>query len=428
MTRPTSILTQFAHRTLGVTLAVGMAMAPLPVLASAPPAEGDAAGDAAEAAPATVGGNVAVLKFTGDGAVFEAWRDKVKTGLEAQGYVANKIKRSADEAAAKVKCKDISSDTCLDKIAAYLNKNSKTAYDFFVFANLPDQGTGSLVIWDIANKKKAVDMAFSVTADDYILPEVVSGAVARKLSYYQQPPTAATDEEKSILATLDEPEKTPEEIEAEKKRLADAEAAAVAGYNESLDAGPQKVDLVADFEEFCREGKREDKEIANPDGTTTKERDLRPKCSRGPVFGYWQPRAWVALTLTLGSAATMGAMYGLAAASRSQWNDANTALTDAGVSGVDPGAAGDCSSGECYADLAGAASEASSQVRSRAIVGDVFLGTTVLLAGVLAIIIYQDRNDAKNFIAREKELRAVSNLQVAPVFGTTNGAALQFDF
>jgi hypothetical protein len=64
----------------------------------------------------------------------------------------------------------------------------------------------------------------------------------------------------------------------------------------------------------------------------------------------------------------------------------------------------------------------------RAIIGDVLLGSTVLLAGVLAIIIYQDRQAAKAFLENEKELRAISNLRVGPVFGEQNGAAMSFEF
>ena len=144
------------------------------------------------------------------------------------------------------------------------------------------------------------------------------------------------------------------------------------------------------------------------------------------MFGYWQPRAWVALTLTLGSAAGMGVMYGLAAAARSDWRDAKDALDASGLSATDPNNA--CDGGVCYADLAGEVSNASAQVRRRAIIGDVLLGSTVLLAGVLAIIIYQDREAAKKFLQNEKELRAISNLRVGPSFGDTNGAAVSFEF
>ncbi|NVB41276.1 hypothetical protein G6O69_25780 [Pseudenhygromyxa sp. WMMC2535] len=424
MTRHTSLLTTLAHRSLGATLTASLVLAPLPVFASAPAEEDASADEAAPAEAATVGGNVAVLKFEGDGDV-DGWRAKVQGSLEYQGYVANLIKRSLTEAADKNKCKTTNAD-CLGKIGAYLNKNSKVAYDFFAFAEVPAAGTGKIVIFDIAANAVAVELTLAVTEGDYILPEVLAPAAATRLAHYQAPPAPITEAEQAHIAALDEPEKTPEEIEAEKRRIAEAEAGAVSSFKQGLDVGAQVVDLRTDFDEFCREGDREDKEIQNPDGTVTKERDLRPKCSRGPVFGYWQPRSWVALTLTLGSAVTMGIMYGMAAGARGQWKDAKDTLAASGLSSSDPNAA--CEGDTCYADLAGAVSEAGSKVRRRAIIGDVMLGSTVLLAGVLAIIIYQDRTAAKAFIGREKELRALGNLRVGPMIGESNGASVGFDF
>jgi hypothetical protein len=120
-------------------------------------------------------------------------------------------------------------------------------------------------------------------------------------------------------------------------------------------------------------------------------------------------------------------MWGLAAAAKSDWRKAADELEASDLSATDPN--NRCNAdGVCYEDLAGAVSDATGQIRRRAIVGDVFLGATVLLTGVLAIIIYQDRQAAKGFISREKELRALSNLRVAPVFGRINGAALGFEF
>ncbi len=424
MTRSTSTLTSFARVGLSACLAAGLALAPLPALAWAPPADG---GVEAEPAPAEaeVGGNIAVLKFTGDPTVGDAWRTAIKNSFEADGYVANFIKRSIEEAAEKNKCRNID-DACLAKVAAYLNKNSKTAYDFFVYADLPAAGTGTIVIYDMAKGARVTTLEAAIVDGDYILPVVIAPAVAKRLVHYQAPPAGITEEEEAILAALDEPEKTPEEIQAEKDRIAQAEKDAVSGYNTSLDVGKQAVDLKADFKEFCREGKRKDKEIQDSDGTVSTERDLRPLCKRGPSLGYWQPRAWVALTLVVGSAATMGLMYGLAAASRSKWSSARDDLESSGLSGTDPN--NNCDGDTCYADLAGQVSDAGAQIRRRAVIGDVMLGTTLLLGGVLAIIVSQDRAAAKKFISAEKELKAVSNLRLTPIFGQTNGAAIGFEF
>jgi hypothetical protein len=412
-------LTSFTRRIVGASLTLGLVTAPLPVFA-APPAEEAAP---AETTPAVAGGNVAILKFTGDDYQASIYRDRIQASLQAQGYTANFIKRSIDEARDKNKCRTLD-DACLVKVGEYLNKNSQTIYDFIVWAEVPSSGPGSIVVYDIKGKKKIADLEIAVSYNDIILIEVIGAAVARRVAESQVPPEPATAAEQEIIATLDQPKETPEEIEQRKRDL--EEAADRAGDDIIPDAGEQSVDLKAEFKQLCRTGPREDREVEGDDGEIIKERDLRPACKRGPVFGYWQPRAWVALTLTLGSAAGMGVMYGLAAAARSDWRDAKDALTASGLSGTDPN--NSCDGGVCYADLAGEVSNASSQVRRRAIIGDVLLGSTVLLAGVLAIIIYQDRQAAKAFLKEEKEMRAVSNLRLGPVFGETNGAALSFEF
>ncbi|KIG11921.1 hypothetical protein DB30_02279 [Enhygromyxa salina] len=439
MKRPSSRPTLLARRFAGTTdgsparaankfsvalgVSIGLVFAPLPVLAAPPK---DAAPADAPAAEATVGGNVAILKFTGDDYKANDFRGRIQAALADQGYTAAFIKPSLEDAAKKNKCKPTDA-SCLDKIGAYLNKNTTNTYNYFAWAVVPADGVATVVIYDIANKKKAVEISMTSSAQDYILPEVVGGAVARRLAQTQVPAAAATEEELEILATLDEPEETPEEIAAREADLIKAMDQASLDYNAGVDVGEQTVDLERDFKEFCRNGPREDKEVEGDDGEVSKERDLRPACKRGPVFGYWQPRAWVALTLTLGSAATMGTMYGLAASSRGKWKTAKNNLDAAGLSSEDPTATCDAD-GACYADLAGEVSAATGQIRNRAIIGDVFLGATVLLTGVLAIIIYQDRQAAKSFISREKELKALSNLRLAPVFGETQGAALTLDF
>jgi hypothetical protein len=431
MKRSSSLSTLLVRRFVGTTRDVGLALgisaglvlAPLPALA-APPKDAAAADE--PASEVQVGGNVAILKFTGDDYKANDFRGRIQAALSGQGYTANFIKRSIDEAAQKNKCKPADA-SCLEKIAAYLNKNSATAYDFFAWAEVPADGVAKVKIYNIEAKKMVVDLSLTTTAQDYILPEVIGGAIARRLVESQVPASPATEEELEILATLDEPEETPEEIAAREAELAKAMEEASQSFNAGVDIGEQSVDLKRDFKEFCRTGPREDKEVEGDDGEVTKERDLRPACKRGPVFGYWQPRAWVALTLTLGSAATMGTMYGLAAASRGTWRTAKQELDDSGLSKTDPTAT--CNAdGVCYADLAGEVSAATGQIRRRAIMGDVFLGATVLLTGVLAIIISQDRQAAKGFISREKELKALSNLRVGPVFGETQGAAVSFEF
>jgi hypothetical protein len=406
---------------LALGLALSLATAPLPVLA-APPTD---AGEAAGPSEAQVGGNVAILKFTGDDYRTLDFRERIRTGLENQGYTANFIKRSIEEAKQTNKCRTLDG-ACLEKIGAYLNKNSKVAYDYYAWADVPASGTATITIYSIAEKKKVVEFNVTISSGDYILPEVIGATVAKRLVATKIPPAPATEEELQIIAALDEPAETPEELAARAQELQDAADEAARLAMQGFDPDIEPVDLKGEFKDYCRTGPREDQESTGEDGEISTVRDLRPPCKRGPAFGYWQPRAWVALTLALGSAAGMGVMYGLAAAARSNWRTAADALESSGLSATDPNAA--CSGGVCYADLAGDVSVATGQIRRRAIVGDALLGTTVLLTGVLAIIIYQDRQAARAFLMDEKRARALSNLRVGPMLGEANGASLGFEF
>ncbi|MCA9709593.1 MAG: hypothetical protein KDK70_27390, partial [Myxococcales bacterium] len=146
----------------------------------------------------------------------------------------------------------------------------------------------------------------------------------------------------------------------------------------------------------------------------------------------WQPRAWVALGLTAGAALGTVALYSAALAARGPYRDAVDAVDayNAGVDGdprTDPYSVQ--SGDQAYDALATEVSRTGAVVRRRAIVGDVLLGTSVLLTGVLAIIIYQDRTDAKRFIKEEKSLRAISDVRVGPMIGKeSKGLGLSFRF
>jgi len=431
MKRFTALPTPLARRSDGSPLKLGLVLslalsvgaAPLPVLAAPPPAE--AADDAGDQAP--VSGNIAILKFAGDDYQANEFRQQIYGALQEEGYTPVFIKRTIAEAATKNKCKKVDTG-CLDKIGAYLNKNSKSDFDYFLWADVPAVGVATITVYDVAKKQKVVDFDVATSSNDYILALVIGPAVAQRLAETQVGRASATAEETELLASLDEPAETHEEIERRQRELDEAAAAAADAANADAAAqfGDREIDLKADFKEVCRTGPREDEIIENQDGEITKKRDLRPLCKRGPAVGYWQPRAWVALTLTLGAAAGMGVMYGLAAASRSDWTAARDRLAASGLSGTDPNNA--CSGGVCYADLAGDVSNTTAQIRRRAIIGDVLLGTTVLLGGVLGIIIYQDRQAAKGFLQDDFALRGLSNLRLGPVFGETNGAAMSFQF
>ncbi len=187
-----------------------------------------------------------------------------------------------------------------------------------------------------------------------------------------------------------------------------------------------EADLKADFESVCRNEPRKKRESKDD------PKDLRPACKRGPFWGYWQPRAWVALGLTVGAGLGSAALYSMALAGRGPYNDSVDALDayNASVGGdarTDPNLA--TNGDQSYDALATEVSRTGSIVRRRAIVGDVLLGTTVLLTGVLAIIVYQDRSDAKRFIKEEKSLRAISDLKVGPMITReSKGVGLGFRF
>lgn len=413
---------------LGLAVAASVALAPLPTLA-APPAEGDAAPADAGAAAADaedIGGTVALMKFDGDPG--DELRYAVQSGLTDAGYEVSAIRVGPAEAAKKVKCKEIDA-ACRGKIAKFLTKNSKKELRFYVYGvTSPENGaTTTIVVYDIAKDKTVKEFNYTRSDDDFIVALSLPQAIGAAVNDYQSPRAPMTAEEQQIIATLDEPEKTAEEIAEEERALEKAAEEARRGFNQGFDAGEQDVDLRADFKDFCRTGPREDKVVENEDGTTDRERDMRPVCKRGPFFGYWQPRAWVALGLTVGTAGAMGVMYGLALAARSEWSsakdDLDAAIANGTASADDPNIPNNQ-----YADLAGAVSESGKQVQRRAIVGDVFLGATILLGGVLGVIIYQDRSQAKDWLAREKELR-LSDVRVGPMMTEGGGgAAASFRF
>lgn len=394
---------------LSLALATSIVLSPLPVLASAP------AKDKAEepAAAATVGGRVALLRFDGNSSSGAELRESLDYAMQADGYIVKGIKRSGEEAAKKNKCTFGDAD-CYEKIGKYLNKNAKTPFDFYVAgAGASEGGEGKVVIYDIVNNKVVGEMSYTGTPDDIILIYTLPGAVSKALREYQVPAQAMTDAEKKIIAQLDEPEKTAEEMKADQEALDKAAQAGTASYNANINAGEQQVDLKKDFETYCRTGPREDKEETDLQGEVTVIRDARPVCKRGAFFGYWQPKAYVVLTLTGLAAVGTGLMYGLALGAKGDWNEAKTALEESGTSGVDP----DSQNGTLYRELASDVTDASHRVRNNALTGDVLLGTTLVFGGLLGIIIWQEREQAKTYIQEQKELKAIGDLHVAPVLG-----------
>lgn len=406
------------NRALSLLVAATLCSAPLPALAAAPKKS---------AAPVeTDGKTIAMMRFTGSAQATEL-RASLTPILEEGGYSVKGVALELDAAAKKVKCKgDAGGDDCLAAIGKWLNANPKTAADFIMFGSVGDAPDPAveLVVFDIAKGQRVRTISTSFNEGDLIMPIVLPQELVTTLNDYREPPPPATAEEEAMLAQLDEPEKTPEEIAAEKDAVAQAEKdAAAALQDQVIDTESIEADLKEDFEAFCRdEPRRKRKSKEDP-------KDLRPACKRGPFWGYWQPRAYVAMGLTAGTALGAVGMYTLALVARGPYGDAVDALDTYNASAGgdprrDPNAAADG-----YDALATEVSRTGSIVRRRAIVGDVLLGTSVLLGGVLAIIIYQDRTDAKRFIKEEKSLKAISDVRVGPILTKdTQGLGLGFRF
>jgi hypothetical protein len=382
------------------------------------------------AAPATNGKTIAVLRFSGTSGT--DLRTGIVSALEEKGWSMKSVALDLAGAASKVKCKaDPGSTDCLETIGKWLNSNPKTAADYIIHgryvAGTPNRA--EVVVYHIAKNTVVRSFDFAVNEGDLIGPVMLPQTLATAMDEYVTPPAPITEDEQKLLAQLDEPDKTPEEIEAEKKAIADAEQAAAqaAAKGVEIDTENIPVDLKADFKDFCRTGPR------NKRKNREDPKDLRPACKRGPFWGYWQPRAWVAMGLTIGAGIGTIAFYSAALAARGPYKDSVSAL-DAYLADVggdprrDPQFA--TNNGQSYDALATEVSRTGSIVKSRALIGDVLLGSTVLLAGVLTIIIFQDRTDAKNYIKQEKGLRAISKtMRVAPLMTKGGGGlGLGFDF
>jgi hypothetical protein len=425
-----------SQRLLSVAVALGLLAPPFHATAFASAsAEADVValtlaprGKKAAAAPATDGKTIGLMRFSGDPKSNQL-REDVKATLEANGFSVKSVALDMGAASAKVKCKaGPMSDQCAESVSKWLNASPKTAADLLVFGSV-DPGPSKqaeVVVFDAKAGKPIKRWTASLATEDLVVPIVLPQAVARGVKEHFDPPAEATEDEKKIIAELDEPDKTPEEIQAEKDELAKVEDDATkVGMGQAAKVKDVPVDLKADFKDFCREGARAKRK------TRDDPKDLRPKCKRGPFWGYWQPRAWVALGLTSGLALGTIAFYSLALVARSPYKksvddlDAYTATLQDDPTRVPP-------PDGTYTELATEVSRTGSIMRRRAIVGDVLLGATVLVGAVLGIIIYQDRRDAKQFLKEEKGLRQaeqVSDVRVGPIITKeTKGMGLSFRF
>jgi len=393
----------------------------LPALAaSAAPAEGAPAAEPANAK--TIG----LMRLSGDAAVASDVRSYVQADFEGAGFTVRGVALDIETAGQKAKCKTVD-DACLGKIAKWLAKGkSEIPYGYLVYGSAAAADSGEMTkvtIFDL-NKMAAVqEFNATFTSDDYILPIAFPKAMVRAVLEAKNPPPPLSPEEETILAELDEGKaKTPEELQAEAAEIAKAASAVDDMPMEAVDTSGIKVDLKKDHKEFCRNEPRKKRESRD------EPPDLRPSCKAGPFWGYWQPRAWVALGLTGVGVLATGTLYGLGFAARGPYKDSVAALEASGLSNTRP------LDGPEYTTLASDVAEKGNAMRGRFLGGDIALGASVLLAGVLGVIIYQDRSDAKKFIKQEKGLKAISkarihDVKVSPMLGTTvQGAGFGFRF
>jgi len=397
-------------------------------LAPASPASVDAPDPVPGTDVAAARPTVALLRFTGgtgSTGAEQAVRDGVRAALEREGVPVRLVALGREQAASKAKCPTPSDDACLGKIVEWLGTSPKTAADVLVVGERRGDAL-HVVVFD-ARAGERVAFTAVLRQADLVLPIVLPEAIARAV--IEPGPRLPTPEEQAALAALEEPERTSEERAAEAEAVAAAEARASTSpepSTENVETTAVEVDLKQDFAAFCRTGPR------RPRASRDDAKDLRPVCGRGPFWGYWQPRAYVALALTSASAiATLG-IYAAALAARAPYRRAVDAVEaferDVGGDPTrDPTRAvfGD----RRYDVLAYEVGSRGAAMRELAITGDVMLGVTALLGTVLAVIIAQDRRDARAFLREEKQMQAISGLRVGPWWRRDlQGAALHFSF
>ena len=411
-------------------LCTALTLAPVEHVFAAGPAQPAEATPPAESAPEAAGprgpkveeGYVGILRFTGDKTGADELRTNIQTAFGEAGFTTKGVALDIAETAKKVKCRGSAlDDDCLDRIGQWFNKKGKQnpPYIYLVWGSYGSAEAGErsqIVIHDVKNNKQVATLDATLAGDDLIIPLMLPRAAVTRVQHYIEPPPPPTQEEQEILASLDGG-LTPEEVAAQNKALQDAEAGIDSEPTGPLDSSGVTADLKKDFKRFCRNEPRKKR--------TKKDdpKDVRPSCKAGPFFGYWQPRAWVALGLTAGGLAAMGILYGVGLAKRGSYNTANAALESSGLTPDNPATAAD------YTVLASDVATQGNQYRRFLTGGDVALAASVVLFGVLGIIIYQDRTEAKAFIRQEKALQGIRDVKFGPMFGKgTQGASFGFRF
>jgi len=410
---------------LCAALCSGLALGPAPVIAA--PAEGEAEGGAADSAapagprgPAAADGIVGLMRFGGDPAGNDL-RAAIQQSFEAESFTVKGVALDLETAAKKVKCRGEIDDACVGKIGQWLNKKGKTQppYTYLVYGNYGSGDEGkvtSVIVYDLTNNVRVQEIFATYSSDDYIIPLMLPKEVVAKVKAHIEPLPPISAEEQKLIDEIDGG-LTPEDIEAQKAAEAKAEADIASRPTGPVDTSGITVDLKKDHIKFCRHEKRKKRKSKED------PKDLRPSCKLGPAFGYWQTRAWVALGLTAGAFATGGVLYIAGLAKRGSYKSAVSALEAAALDPTIP------ANSQAYTDLASDVAAKGGSMRSMLIGGDIALATGVALGGVLAVIIFQDRAEAKAWIKEEKALAGIRNLRVGPMIGKGfQGASLGFHF
>ncbi|MBC8072878.1 MAG: hypothetical protein IAG13_31440 [Deltaproteobacteria bacterium] len=329
---------------------------------------------------------VAIAPLAGD---HQATHDELGRQLTAAGHTVTWL--SAADAKQLESCGPRPSETCLSEAATRL-RASGARFDVLVTGTVhygvPD-GV-HLVAFDASTSATLEAITTSYLSGDEVAPVVVPQRLVAAIGGEVTSPELSP-REAEVMASLDEPPKSPEQLARETEQLALAEREATARAREELEYELHvPVHLRTDFREVCETGPRRGGERDTP----------RPRCERGPFFGYWRPTSWVALGVASGALVATGVFYGLAAATRTQYRDALAADDEARIA------------------------ETGAQMRQRALLGDVALATTGLVAGIMVISVVVDRFEAKRMVRSRKIERMLARFPIAVTAGR-HGAGAQ---
>ncbi len=307
------------------------------LLGSSPaPAESEA-----EAAPPI---EVAVVSPSGADAMPEL-APSVAAAIDEQGLVAMPMQLGGRTSEA---CRDsMLLPECVD---ALRRRWKRRAPPLMVLGAIsPEPGSRRVRMMVLGRDEPEPIASFDATfiEGDLVLPIVFPVAVAEAIDRHLHPPAPPTEQELRELAELDEPATRPpsvtlsDEAEPAEPVPETRQAAEPSPRIEPMvavmetDGVEPSLDLRRDFAEVCRKGRRH-RRTSHDD-----YRDLRPRCSMGPVLGYVRPRTWVVTTLGVVSAVASGIAFSMDArgglsedASRTArgWGTATAAM--AGVMGV----------------------------------------------------------------------------------------------